>query len=65
MKKTSNINSSSLSSLVAGIGVGVYGASSFIVTGMVCPACLIITPTLIGHGIYTHAKHKDEQEELK
>lgn len=65
MKKINNIELSSLSSLMTGIGVGVYGASSFIVTGMVCPACLILTPTLIGHGIYTHKKNKDEQERTK
>lgn len=38
--------------LLMGGGVGAYGATLAVVTGTICPTCIIIAPALIGAGIY-------------
>lgn len=61
-----NINSdnkmdfSAFSSLAAGAGIGIYGTGSFILTGMICPSCVILTPALIGYGFYKYKKEERE-----
>lgn len=55
--KKNDIYSTSVSSLVTGVGIGIYGTGSFITTGVICPACIILTPVLIGYGLYSHKKN--------
>jgi hypothetical protein len=50
---------SALSYLFTGTGIGAYGIGSFIATGMICPACIILTPTLIGYGFYKYKTNKN------
>jgi len=37
--------------LALGLGVGALGAVGAVVSGAVCPLCLVIAPSLIGVGI--------------
>ena len=55
-KNNEKVDFSALSSVVAGAGVGIYGTSSFVITGIICPACIILTPTLLGYGFYNYKK---------
>jgi len=55
-KNNEKIDFSTLSSIVAGTGVGAYGAGSFILSGLICPACIVLTPTLLGYGFYNYKK---------
>ena len=51
------------SNLIIGSGVGAYGALSLVLTGAVCPACIVITPTLLGYGAYQRYKFNQTQTE--
>jgi hypothetical protein len=42
--------------LLLGAGVGTYGTVTFVTTGVVCPACIILTPALLGYGAYKRMK---------
>ncbi len=46
-------------------GVGAYGVTVAAVTGAVCPACLVITPALVGAGIYKKMKSKKENKDAE
>ena len=48
--------------LLLGAGVGVYGTATFAITGAVCPACIILTPALIGLGAYKRMKFNQKQK---
>lgn len=62
MKYSKNtLNSSALSSLIAGAGIGVYGTGSFIITNVICPACIIVTPVLLGYGFYQYKKGENKK----
>lgn len=58
--KTNTIGFSGLSSLVAGTGVGIYGTGSYVITNIICPACIIVTPMLLGYGFYKYKKGDKE-----
>jgi hypothetical protein len=38
--------------LTAALGIGAVGAVGAIVGGAVCPLCVIVTPALLGMGLY-------------
>jgi hypothetical protein len=38
--------------LVAGLGLGAYGAVSLAVAGAVCPVCVVAAPALVGAGLW-------------
>lgn len=42
--------------IALGAGVGVLGTAGAIITGAVCPLCIIVTPGLIGFGAYRRWK---------
>ena len=58
MEKQSPIKESSMDMknanayMALGAGVGTLGAASALLTGAVCPLCVIFTPGLIGFGAY-------------
>ena len=41
--------------LAAGVGMGVFGVASAVLLGAVCPACVVVTPALLGAGAYKRA----------
>jgi hypothetical protein len=49
--------------LIAGAGIGAFGAASALTAGAVCPLCLIATPALLGLGAYKHYRSKHGQKE--
>ena len=55
------------STLLLGAGVGTYGTVNFALAGFVCPACIVLTPALLGYGAYQRYKFnktvKGDQEE--
>ena len=38
--------------IAAGLGVGVLGAVSAAIGGVICPACVVAAPLLVGVGAY-------------
>lgn len=51
------------SNLLFGAGVGAYGTASFLATGAVCPACIILAPALLGLGAYKRMKYNQKQDD--
>ena len=51
--------------LLLGAGVGAYGTATFIATGAVCPACIIIAPALLGFGAYKRMKFNQKRKVLQ
>ena len=51
------------SNLLLGSGVGAYGAVTLAATGAICPTCLILTPALLGYGVYQRYKFNKKQED--
>lgn len=47
--------------LKSGLGVSVYGTALAATTGVVCPACVMVAPALIGAGVYKTLKNKRNQ----
>ena len=48
--------------LLFGAGVGTYGTAAFLTTGFACPACMILTPALIGVGAYKRIKFNKSKQ---
>jgi uncharacterized membrane protein YebE (DUF533 family) len=49
------------STLLLGAGVGTYGAATLATIGAICPACLVLTPALLGYGAYQRYKFNQNQ----
>ena len=50
------------SNLLLGAGVGVYGTATFVTTGVVCPACIVMAPALLGYGAYKRVKFNKKEK---
>lgn len=50
--------------IVCGLGVGALGAGAALLSGAVCPLCLVATPALLGGGIIMKLKEKFKKEKL-
>ena len=48
--------------LLLGAGVGAYGTATFVATGAVCPACIVLAPALLGYGAYKRMKFNQKQK---
>jgi hypothetical protein len=59
-KKKSSSDANML--LGTGVGVGVYGTVMATATGIVCPACVVIAPALLGAGAYKKWREKKASE---
>ncbi len=59
----SRINANSL--LVTGASAGATGAAGALITGAVCPSCIIATPVLLGVGLLKRMKLNREQNTLR
>lgn len=44
--------------LVFGASLSTYAAASTIITGTVCPLCVIASPILLGIGVYKKIKNR-------
>lgn len=44
-----------------GAGVGIYGAILAVTTGVICPACVIAAPALIGAGLYVKFRNRNKK----
>jgi hypothetical protein len=51
-------NSEANTCIGIGAAVGVIGATAAVVTGAVCPICIVATPGLIGLGVYRRWKNR-------
>lgn len=47
--------------LLLGAGVGAYGTATFVATGAVCPACIVLAPALLGYGAYKRIKFNQKK----
>ena len=50
--------------IVCGLSVGALGAGAALLSGAVCPLCLVATPALLGGGIVMKLKEKYKKEKL-
>ena len=44
--------------LIAGAGVGAFGAASALTVGAVCPLCIVAAPALLGIGAFKHYRRR-------
>jgi hypothetical protein len=56
IKKAIDTPEKGTSTLLLGAGVGTYGTVNFTLAGFVCPACIVLTPVLLGYGAYQRYK---------
>jgi uncharacterized membrane protein YebE (DUF533 family) len=48
--------------MALGAGVGVFGGAAALVSGALCPLCLVVTPGLIGYGAYQRYKASGSEQ---
>lgn len=61
-KKTQQFRSSGNDLLAAGAATGAIGTVGALITGAVCPLCVITTPVLLGAGLVKRLKLKKNQK---
>lgn len=50
--------------LAGGASAGAIGTAGVLITGAVCPLCIVATPLLLGAGLFKRMKLKRDQKKL-
>ncbi|HEX7602303.1 MAG TPA: hypothetical protein VF316_11885 [Polyangiaceae bacterium] len=50
--------------LAMGLGIGALGVLGAVVGSAVCPVCVVVTPALLGAGLYKRWKERGARERL-
>lgn len=56
LEKAKQAQSSGLQTALTGVGVGAVGALGALAIGAACPACVVVTPVLLGVGAVQGAR---------